>query len=414
MRASEATRFITEMILQPAFDVSPEYTFRERLVSRVEYTRKSPFTLTYHIRPAARWSDGAQITAKDFLFTHQAIRKYRPDPEDPHLTHVRSVRALDSKTVRVVLRSRFSGWRSLFANVLPSHALQGEDLTKIWTDGIDDPRTGRAIGSGPFLFGSWERGRQLTLVRNPHYWGAHRAYLDRLVIRFRAGEREPRRLVPGWRARRCLLALPRCCPCASSGTRRKGACRAECLVPELRVRDRSRRTPRPTYGSSFAAPSPTPSTAPRSSRQALGRSNRTYSHSRACSSRPEPLLSAALERLPQSTGARQSPVRAGGLSEGRRRHLLVRGRAPLPSFRHGRWQPWSSADPVARAVAAQTIRCRGDDRPSIPRARSSRRSSRVATSTSRSPGSKALRIRPGTPPSDAVAARTSPVTASGS
>ena len=188
---SEATRYITELILQPAFDVSPKYTFRPRLVSSVSFTRKPPYTLTYHIRPKARWSDGEQITAKDFVFTQKAIRKYRPDPEDPHLKNVRSVRALDVKTVRVVLTSRFSGWRSLFANVLPWHALQGEDLTKIWTDGIDDPRTGRAIGSGPFLLESWERGRQLTLVRNPLYWGAHRAYLDRIVIRFQLESENP-------------------------------------------------------------------------------------------------------------------------------------------------------------------------------------------------------------------------------
>ena len=117
---------ITEMILQPAFDVVPITRF-DRGSSRVStFTTKPPFTLTYHIRPEARWSDGAQITARDFLFTHRAIRKYRPDPEDPHLTHVRSVRALDAKTVRVVLRSRFSGWRSLFANVLPSHALRAK------------------------------------------------------------------------------------------------------------------------------------------------------------------------------------------------------------------------------------------------------------------------------------------------
>ena len=50
--------FIAEMILQPAFDVSPEYTYRPRLVSRVTFTRKLPFTLTYHIRRAARWSAG--------------------------------------------------------------------------------------------------------------------------------------------------------------------------------------------------------------------------------------------------------------------------------------------------------------------------------------------------------------------
>ena len=40
------------------------------------------------------------------------------------------------------------------------------------------------IGSGPFLLVPVDRGRQFTLVRNPRYWGPHKAYLDRLVFRF--------------------------------------------------------------------------------------------------------------------------------------------------------------------------------------------------------------------------------------
>ena len=46
------------------------------------------------------------------------------------------------------------------------------------------PRTGVPIGSGPFLLSSWERGKQMILVRNPRYWGPHNAYLDRIVLRF--------------------------------------------------------------------------------------------------------------------------------------------------------------------------------------------------------------------------------------
>ncbi len=189
----EATRLIAEMILQPAFDVSPRYTYRPRLVSRVERTKKPPFTLTYHIRRAALWSDDMPITARDFVFTHRAWVAGSAglgELEQDH-RHVRRVSAVDAKTVKVVLRSRFSGWRGLFANVLPSHVLRGEDLTKIWSDRIDNPKTGRPVGSGPFLLESWERGRQLTLVRNPRYWGAHRAYLDRIVIHFRLESENP-------------------------------------------------------------------------------------------------------------------------------------------------------------------------------------------------------------------------------
>ena len=76
-------------------------------------------------------------------------------------------------------------WAYLFPIVLPSHALAGEDLATVWRGcGSTTRKRGQPIGSGPFLVGAWERGRQLTFVRNRRYWGPHPAYLDRLVYRF--------------------------------------------------------------------------------------------------------------------------------------------------------------------------------------------------------------------------------------
>ena len=174
----------SEKVLQTPFDVGPDFTYEESLVSRVDYTSRRPFTLTYHIRPEARWSDGVPITAQDFIFTLRAIRRHAtPEFRDLHAP-VRSARAVDRKTVRVVLRPRSASWRDFFGSILPSHALRGSDLAHVWSDRLDDPRTGRPIGSGPFLVERLERGRQLVLRRNPRYWGPHPAYVDRLVIRF--------------------------------------------------------------------------------------------------------------------------------------------------------------------------------------------------------------------------------------
>jgi peptide/nickel transport system substrate-binding protein len=180
-------------VLEGAYDVGPDLTWRPRL-ARATFTRRPPFTLTYRIRPEARWSDGTPVTAADFVFTHRtfsARRAVLQEPERLLIESVRSVRAVDRKTVRVLLRSRVAVWQRLFGSVLPRHVLGGLDLENVWLDRLDDPRTGRPIGSGPWLVGSWERGRQLTLVRNPRFWGEHTAYLDRLVLRLRLEGRTP-------------------------------------------------------------------------------------------------------------------------------------------------------------------------------------------------------------------------------
>jgi ABC-type transport system substrate-binding protein len=169
-------------VLEGAFEVGPDLSYRLDLVSDVTYTKK-PFTLTYHIRPEARWSDGVEVMARDFVFTWRTYSKLKLTDFPPA---IRSVHPLDPKTVRVDFRSPYAGWRDLFGVVLPRHALAGENPRTIWRDGIDNPKTGDPIGSGPFLLGPVDRGRQFTLVRNPRYWGPHRAYLDSLVFRFLA------------------------------------------------------------------------------------------------------------------------------------------------------------------------------------------------------------------------------------
>jgi peptide/nickel transport system substrate-binding protein len=170
-------------VLEGAFEVGPELVFRPNLVSRVDIGR-SPFTLTYRIRPQAHWNDGVPVSAADFRFTYQAFTT-TPILGEPgwelYKKVIRRVQVLGPKTFRVELRQPFAGWRGLFDVVLPRHALAGEDLSQIWRDRIDNPKTGRPIGSGPFVVSRLEPGRRLVLVRNANYWGPHTAYLDRWV-----------------------------------------------------------------------------------------------------------------------------------------------------------------------------------------------------------------------------------------
>jgi peptide/nickel transport system substrate-binding protein len=174
-------------VLEGAFEIGPDLILRPNLVSRVEIGKK-PFTLTYHIRPKARWSDGARITTADFRFTYQTFLTPKlADFEEVRALYakIRRIRTLDARTFRVEFREPFAGWRSTFFDiVLPRHALAGQDVTTVWRDRIDNPKTGKPIGSGPFVVGRFERGRQVILVRNGGYWGPHTAYLDRFIFRF--------------------------------------------------------------------------------------------------------------------------------------------------------------------------------------------------------------------------------------
>src|SRR5262245_34842284 len=64
--------WIFDSTLEPAFATAPDFSARPQLVSGATFTTRPPFTLTYHIRSEARWSDGVPVTARDFVFTHHA------------------------------------------------------------------------------------------------------------------------------------------------------------------------------------------------------------------------------------------------------------------------------------------------------------------------------------------------------
>ena len=59
-------------VLALPFRVGPD-GYRNDLVTGYSIT-KVPFTVTFRIRPQARWSDGLPITAKDFVFAYRPYR----------------------------------------------------------------------------------------------------------------------------------------------------------------------------------------------------------------------------------------------------------------------------------------------------------------------------------------------------
>ena len=110
-----ATDWVIGAVLPGAYRVGPGLELRRHLVSRVDVSGTPPFTLTYRIRPEARWSDGTPVSARDFVFTHRTSLsdgvEYTRYSGGADPSRRRSARCADGE---VVLRSRFGGWRRLF------------------------------------------------------------------------------------------------------------------------------------------------------------------------------------------------------------------------------------------------------------------------------------------------------------
>src|SRR5215831_13713009 len=172
-------------VIRGAFLFTPNFKYKPDLVSSAQL-QVNPMRVTYHIRPNAKWSDGVQVTGKDFKFTWQTATnpKYKDHIDPLGWEDIKSVTG-NGKTVKVVYKRNFAAWKGLFSYVLPQHALSGTDMLTVWNDCICNPKKGNApIGDGPFLLTRFDRGSGITLTRNSHPWYGKKAKLDSIVFRF--------------------------------------------------------------------------------------------------------------------------------------------------------------------------------------------------------------------------------------
>jgi peptide/nickel transport system substrate-binding protein len=127
---------------------------------------------TIRLRPGLEFHNGKTVTADDVIYTIQRILNPKTAAiSAPSLSSIdlKSVRRLDSRTVRVPLKA---------ANVA------FPDLIGGFTCGIVpvgyDPK--HPIGTGPFKYVSFTPGSQSVFTRFDHYWRTGQPYLDQVVI----------------------------------------------------------------------------------------------------------------------------------------------------------------------------------------------------------------------------------------
>jgi ABC-type transport system substrate-binding protein len=153
------------------------------LESLPKLIQKEPLKATMKYKASAVWSDGKPVTGADFLATYRTIMNKNWDIvsregwEDINRIQVKG----KSVTVTFKPKRAYAAWDVLLGNALmPAHKVAGQDFNKLWSDSID-------ISSGPFKFQSWQKGTQLTIVKNPAFKAGASAKLDRIVFRYIAG-----------------------------------------------------------------------------------------------------------------------------------------------------------------------------------------------------------------------------------
>jgi ABC-type transport system substrate-binding protein len=133
-----------------------------------------PFTVTYHIRDDAVWSDGSPITSEDVRFTWRAILDTTGTLSTSGVDLITDVDTSDPKTAVLSFSEPYAPWADLFGGgtgfLLKADEFGGE------TDLADEMLDSISWSGGPWLLESWGT-EEAVLVRNDAYWDAERVPL---------------------------------------------------------------------------------------------------------------------------------------------------------------------------------------------------------------------------------------------
>ncbi len=138
-------------------------------------------TFTFRLHENVFFSDGVQMTSDDVKFTFEQILA-QGGQSATRFALLASIECPDANTVvfttsaidvSFLYNVAFTG-----AYILPRHVYEGKDW--LGADAMQTP-----VGTGPFIFDSWDKGSRITLVRNDNYFlGPDLPYLDKVIFGF--------------------------------------------------------------------------------------------------------------------------------------------------------------------------------------------------------------------------------------
>lgn len=138
-------------------------------------------TYIFKLRPNATWHDvpplnGRAVTADDIVFAYD---HYRTEGVQASAFDVlENIEATDESTVRVTMSRPYALFFETVTNPV-RHIFPREAVER--SSGLKETPI---LGSGPFMFESFERGSGFSAVRNPNYFEEGWPYLDSYEIRF--------------------------------------------------------------------------------------------------------------------------------------------------------------------------------------------------------------------------------------
>jgi peptide/nickel transport system substrate-binding protein len=160
------------MIYDRLFRISPEG--KAEPWAAESYTVVDPTTIDLTLRQGMQFHDGVEVTADDVKFTMDYHTQWKAPFFNDSLQNLESVDTTGKYSVRIKLKEPYAPFIPNLLGavfIIPKH---------IWQDipdkvGVSDPlnyANEKPIGSGPFKFDYWDRGRELKVTAVKDHFSA--------------------------------------------------------------------------------------------------------------------------------------------------------------------------------------------------------------------------------------------------
>lgn len=189
-----STTSIDSTVMAPAnealFQTDDHYKFNNKGAATVDIDRNAK-TITINIKKGVKWSDGKQVTAKDYEYAYEIIANKDSNSQryTTALTNLEGLEEYHNGTAntisgiempdgengrKIVLHMKemkpgmeYSGNGYFWESAVPYHYLKDVPFNKLESS---DKIRKRPLFFGPFKLSKIIRGQSVTYTRNPYYW----------------------------------------------------------------------------------------------------------------------------------------------------------------------------------------------------------------------------------------------------
>jgi oligopeptide transport system substrate-binding protein len=192
---------ITHALFEGLTDIDEATTRPVPALARSWDVSADGLVYTFHLRPEAQWSNGAPVTAADFIYSfHRELSPSLGSSYSYMLWAIRNAegfnsgkltdfsqvgaKALDAQTLQLTLTKPTPYLPALASHHTwyPVQAACVEKFGKMDQKGTRWTRPGNLVGNGPFVLTAWSPDARIVVERNPHYWDAAHVRLNKIIF----------------------------------------------------------------------------------------------------------------------------------------------------------------------------------------------------------------------------------------